>query len=296
MIAMDGVLILDKPAGISSHDAVRRIRRLADTKRVGHLGTLDPLATGVLPLVLGRATRLAQFFSHHDRAYEAVFRFGFATDSYDRDGVPAGETRDVAVDREELEAIMPDYRGKISQMPPPISAKKIDGVPAYKLARKKKPVNLEPVEVDIYEFTLLDVTGSRASVSIRCSAGTYVRSLAHDIGQRLGVGAHVESLRRTATGDFDISLAHTLEHLAGLREQGRFGEALIPPESLLPEFPNQRVDAVTAARIVQGRDFRVSAFGIQKGTKLVKAIDPDGKLLAIGEARMPLVYHPIVVL
>ena len=175
-------------------------------------------------------------------------------------------------------------------------AKKIDGVPAYKLARKKKPVNLEPVEVEIYEFALLDVDGPRASVRIRCSAGTYVRSLAHDIGQRLGVGAHVESLRRTATGDFDISMAHTLEQLDELREQDRFAEALIPPDRVLPEFPNQRVDAITAARIVQGRDFRVSAFGVQKGTKLVKAIDPDGRLVAIGEARMPLIYHPIVVL
>jgi tRNA pseudouridine55 synthase len=296
MIAMDGVLILDKPAGISSHDAVRRIRRLADTKRVGHLGTLDPLATGVLPLVLGRATRLAQFFSHHDRAYEAVFRFGFATDSYDRDGVTVGARCEVTLDRAELEAIMPDYRGKIEQTPPPISAKKIDGVPAYKLVRKNKPVNLEPVQVEIYEFTLLEVDGPRASVSIRCSPGTYVRSLAHDIGQRLGVGAHVETLRRTATGDFDISMANTLEELSALREQGRFEEALIPPDRLLPEFPNQRVDAITAARIVQGRDFRVSPFGVQQGTKLVKAIDPDGRLVAIGEARMPLIYHPIVVL
>lgn len=296
MNSMDGVLILDKPAGISSHDAVRRVRRIAGTKRVGHLGTLDPMATGVLPLVLGRATRLAQFFTHHERAYEAVFRFGFATDSFDRDGEPVSEVRDTPVDREKLEAIVGEFRGQIEQTPPPISAKKIKGVPAYKLARKKQSVTLAPVKVEIYEFDLLSVDGSRASVRVRCSAGTYVRSLAHEIGQRLGTGAHVESLRRTATGDFDISMAYPLEQLEQLREQGRFAKALIPPDRLLPEFPNQRVDAITAARIVQGRDFRVSAFGVQRGTKLVKAIDPDGRLVAIGEARMPLVYHPIVVL
>lgn len=293
---MDGVLILDKPQGISSHDAVREIRRLCGIKRVGHLGTLDPLATGVLPLVVGRTTRLSQFFLGHDRAYEAEIRFGYATDTYDARGERVTEPADVELTADQIEALLKDFRGRFAQTPPPVSAKKIGGVPAYKLARKKQPVRLEPVEIEVYEFSLLAVEGSLVRVRVRCSAGTYVRSLAHDLGRRLGTGAHVESLRRMAMGAFTIEGAHTLAELEVLRSENRLDEAFVEAEKVLPEMPVERVDEATAALIQHGRDFRVSAFGNGRGAKRVKAVDPQGRLIAIGEARLPLVYHPIVVL
>ena len=293
---MDGVLVLDKPAGISSHGAVQKLRRLTGIKRIGHLGTLDPLGTGVLPMIVGRATRLAQFFSHHERTYEAVIRFGFSTDSYDADGEATSEPQDVTLSEARLKDLLPQFTGKLMQTPPPISAKKIDGVPAYKLTRKNKPVRLEPAAVHVFEFELLGVEADRAEVRVRCSTGTYMRSLAHELGQQLGVGAHVESLRRTAMGEFTIDNAHTLEELEALRDEGKLDDAFLRAESLLPEIPTERVDDITAGRIAHGRDFRVSAFGNRQGARLVKAIAPDGRLLAIAEAKLPLLYHPIVVL
>ncbi len=296
MTLMDGVIIFDKPEGISSHQAVQRMRRLTGVKRIGHLGTLDPMGTGVLPMVIGRATRLAQFFHSHERTYETAFRFGFATDSYDRTGERVGEITEVALDREQLEAAMAPFRGKIEQMPPPISAKKISGVPAYKLARQNKPVPLEPSPIEIHAFELLGIEGDRARIRVRCSTGTYVRSLAHDIGKALGCGAHVDALRRTAAGDFTIERAYTQQCLEELRDAGRLAEALLSLVEVLPELPAERVDVVTASRIAHGRDFRVSTFSSSGGAKLVKAISPDGRLIAIGEARLQHLYHPIVVL
>jgi tRNA pseudouridine55 synthase len=293
---MDGIVVLDKPRGISSHDAVQKVRRLLGTKRVGHLGTLDPIGTGVLPLVVGQATRLSQFFLRHERAYDALIRFGFATDSYDADGDPITETREAAFNEEQVEAALASFRGPLLQTPPPVSAKKIGGVPAYKLARRNKPVRLEPVAVEVYELKLLAVEGDRARVSVRCSAGTYVRSLAHELGEALGAGAHVAELRRTAMGEFTLEMARTLEELEELRAADRLGEALIPPDRELPDLHAARVDEMTATQIAHGRDFRISAFGSGKGAQRVKAIDPTGRLVAIGEIRLPLVYHPIVVL
>jgi tRNA pseudouridine55 synthase len=293
---MDGIIVLDKPAGISSHDAVQKLRRIAGIKRIGHLGTLDPIGTGVLPLVLGRATRLSRFFLHHDRTYEAEIRFGFSTDTYDVCGEPTSEKQDVTLDCGQLEELIAPFRGRLSQVPPPVSAKKIGGVPAYKLARRNKPVELEAVEVEVYEFALREVEGSLARVTVRCSAGTYLRSLAHELGQRLGVGAHVAALRRTSMGEFRIEMAHTVEQLEALRQQGRLDEALLSLTQVLPEIPTERVDAATAAQIGHGRDFRVSPYGNRKGAKQVKAVDPQGRVVAIAEARLPLLYHPIVVL
>ncbi len=292
---MDGIIVLDKPAGISSHDAVQRARRLTGIKRIGHLGTLDPIGTGVLPLVVGKATRLAQFFLKHDRTYEAEFRVGFATDTYDSGGEPTSEAVAAEVSETEMEASLEEFRGEIVQTPPPVSAKKIGGVPAYKLARKKQPVVLEPVNVTVHELALLSVEGPLVRVRVRCSAGTYVRSIAHDLGRKLGVGAHVQALRRASMGEFDISDAYTLDTLESLRGEGRLEEALVPAARVLLEIPARRVDEVTAAHILQGRDFRVSAFGAGQGAKRIKAIDPHGRLVAIAEAKLPLVYHPIVV-
>jgi len=292
---VDGVIVIDKPSGMSSHDVVQRVRRLTGIKRVGHLGTLDPLGTGVLPVVVGQATRLSQFFLKHDRGYEATIRCGFATSTYDRDGEPTTDAVSVVLDRGELVEALASFSGEILQTPPQVSAKKVGGVPAYKLARKKQTVALAPVLVQFYEMELLDVGEDSFRIRILCSAGTYVRSLAHDLGGKLGCGAYVDELRRTTMGEFDLSQAFTLPRLQELADQGRLEEALVPSSDLLPEMPNQYVDDVSAAGIAQGRDFRVTSFPTEHPAKRVKAINSAGRLLAIGELRLPGLYHPAVV-
>jgi tRNA pseudouridine55 synthase len=287
---------VDKSATWTSHDVVAKMRRIARTKRVGHLGTLDPMATGVLPLVLNGATRLAQFYTASSKIYEGVIHFGYATNSYDADGEPVGEVRDVVPDPEQLAALMAPFRGAIQQTPPAVSAKKIGGVPAYKLARKNEEVVLKPVEVTVHAFDLLQCEGADVRVRVHCSAGTYVRSLAHDLGQALGCGAHLKALRRLASGEFTIEQARTLEQLDALASDGRLSEALIPSAELLPEFPAEIVDDVTAGQIRNGRDFRVSPFRVGARAKFVKAIDQSGNLIAIGEAKLPHLYHPAMVI
>jgi tRNA pseudouridine55 synthase len=221
---MNGVIIIDKPAGWTSHDVVNRMRRILQQRSVGHLGTLDPLATGVLPLVTGGLTRLAQFYTASEKTYEGVIRFGFATNTYDADGEPVGtDVGTAARDRpsgrrpdlnlEHLQKLAANFQGLIDQVPPPFSAKKIHGVPAYKLARKQKEVVLKPVQVEIKEFAILSVEADCARFRARVASGTYMRSVAHEMGQLLGSGAHLESLRRTAAAEFDITQAHTLEEI-----------------------------------------------------------------------------------
>ncbi len=293
---MDGVIVVDKPEGWTSHDAVNKVRRLAGTRKVGHLGTLDPLATGVLPLVVGRATRLAQFLMRGDKTYDAVVRFGYATDTYDRDGTPVSPVTEPELDRPRLEAVLDQFRGRITQMPPPVSAKKVGGTPAYRLVRRNIPVELKPVEVTVHSIELLEIQGPEARLLVRCSQGTYMRSIAHDLGQALGCGAFLKSLRRLASGDFRIEQARTIPELEELARQGRLAEALIPAAQLLPEFPSEMVDSLTARQIRQGRDFRVSPFRARTGARYVKAVTPDGQLVAIGEQKLPNLYHPCVVL
>jgi tRNA pseudouridine55 synthase len=293
---VDGVIIVDKPREWTSHDVVNKMRRLAGTRKIGHLGTLDPGATGVLPLVIGRATRLAQFFTRNDKTYQGVIHFGYSTDSYDMDGVTTSPETAVTLDRQALETLLDRFRGEIQQVPPPVSAKKIAGRPAYELARKGQPMALEPVTIEVYDLQLLGVEGCEAAVLLHCSAGTYVRSIAHDAGQALGCGAFLKTLRRTASGDFNIERARTLEELAVLAHEGRLQEALIPAAELLPAFPAELVDAITAGHIRNGHDFRVSPFQAREGTRYVKAVTPQGELVAIGEARLPHVYHPVLVL
>jgi tRNA pseudouridine55 synthase len=293
---VDGVIVVDKPREWTSHDVVNKMRRLAGTRKVGHLGTLDPGATGVLPLVIGRATRLAQFYTRNDKVYEGVVRFGFATNTYDADGEPAGPESPVAFDRAQLDRAFDRFRGEFQQVPPPVSAKKIAGKPAYVLARQNKTVELAPVGVQVFALDVLQFEGVEASVRVHCSSGTYLRSIAHDVGHELGCGAHLKSLRRTASGEFKIESARTLEQLAALAAEDHLREALIPANQLLPEFPSELVDAITAGQIRNGRDFRVSPFQARKGARFVKAVTPQGDLIAIGEARLPHVYHPVLVL
>ncbi len=221
---MNGVIIIDKPAGWTSHDVVNRMRRILEQRSVGHLGTLDPLATGVLPLVTGSLTRLAQFYTASEKTYEGVIRFGFATNTYDADGEPAGEAHTVTPSLDQLQKLAANFHGLIEQVPPPFSAKKIHGVPAYKLARKQKEVVLKPVQVEIKEFAILAVEGDRARFRARVASGTYMRSVAHEMGQLLGSGAHLESLRRTAVAEFDITQAHTLEAIESQIKEAQIKE------------------------------------------------------------------------
>jgi tRNA pseudouridine55 synthase len=293
---VDGAIVVDKPAEWTSHDVVNKCRRILATKKIGHLGTLDPIATGVLPLVVGRATRLAQFYTQSDKVYEAVIRFGFSTDTYDRAGAPTSPETAPAIEAAELERRLGEFRGELMQVPPPVSAKKVDGVRAYKLARRQVAFELKPVPVHVYELTLVDVTGPLARVRAHCSGGTYLRSIAHGLGHAMGCGAHIEELRRTVSGDFSIEQARTIAQLETLAAEGRLAEALIPAASLLPAFPPVVVDGPVVASIRQGRNFPASPFRPGAGSRYVKAVTREGDLVAIGEACLPNLYHPVVVL
>lgn len=293
---MDGVIVIDKPEGWTSHDVVNKVRRIAGTKKVGHLGTLDPIATGVLPLVIERATRLAQFYTRSDKIYEGTVHFGWSTTSYDRAGEATSEKVDVHLTTGELEAALGPFRGEIAQRPPAVSAKKVGGRRSYELARKNIAVELAAVPIHIYELTLLELNGSDARLRVHCSGGTYMRSIAHDLGQALGSGAHLTELRRLASGEFEIDQARTLEQLEALAAEDRLVDAFVPAEKLLPGFPSVYVDELTAAQVRNGRNFPASPFRAGPPAKYVKAVTRTGALVAIGEAVLPNLYHPVVVL
>ncbi len=293
---MDGVIVVDKPEQWTSHDVVNKVRRLAALKKAGHLGTLDPIATGVLPLVVGRATRLAQFYTRSDKIYEGTVRFGWATNTYDRAGEATGPKTEVTLDREELEHALDRFRGQFAQTPPPVSAKKVDGRRAYELARQSVTMELEPVPVHVYELTLLEMSGADVRLRAHCSGGTYLRSIAHELGQALGCGAHLQELRRLASGEFEIEQARTVAQLESLASDGRMMDALVPAARLLPGFPAVYVDELTVAQIRHGRNFPASPFRSQPASQYVKAVTREGDLVAIGEAVLPNLYHPAVVL
>jgi tRNA pseudouridine55 synthase len=293
--ALNGLVLIDKPAGCTSHDVVNRWRKLSGIRRTGHLGTLDPMATGLLALLTGSATRLAQFFEREEKTYDAEITFGLISNTYDiegevsRTGAPPPEAD--AVKRE-----LAGFQGKTMQTPPPVSAKKVQGVPAYKLARKGVPVELEPVEIEIKSLEILKLEGERVEISITSSSGTYVRSIAHELGKRLGCGAVLSRLRRTRIGGFTLAQAKSLEELNALGEQGRLSEAVTQASQLLPGFPAEHFPAEVVAQIRQGRDFRTSPFVVRPGTRFVKALSQCGELVAIGELTIPNIYHPVLVL
>ncbi len=292
---MNGVLIVDKPAGWTSHDVVNRMRRILQQRSIGHLGTLDPLATGVLPLVTGSLTRLAQFYTASEKTYAGVIRLGFATTTYDADGEPQGEAVEVQVKLEDVERAAAPFRGIIEQTPPPFSAKKIHGVPAYKLARRQQPVSLKPVQVEVKEFAILSVKGDRCEFQARVSSGTYMRSIAHGIGVNLGCGAHLSSLRRTAVAEFDVSQAHTVEEIeaavasAGAESLERF---FIHPRQLLPQLPAVTTDDAGAARIRSGRPVNLPELS---RARQVKVFCGQRELLAIATRVAGTLFHPRIV-
>lgn len=291
---MNGVLVIDKPAGLTSHDVVNRVRRLLGERSVGHLGTLDPMATGVLPLVVGRLTRLAQFYNSAEKTYEGEIRFGFATDTYDAEGEPITPVSETAPAPEQVADVVSRFRGVIEQTPPPFSAKKIRGIPAYKLARKHHEVELKPVQVEIKEFDLLGVEGDRARFRARVTSGTYLRSVAHDMGRLLGVGGHLASLRRTVVAEFDLAEAHTLEELEAVGKGGEEQEQLfMHPRRLLPAFPAVTASDESAAKIRAGRAVNLPEMS---RAPQVKVFYGQNQLIAIAQRVAGTLFHPKVVL
>jgi len=286
---MNGVLIIDKPAGMTSHDVVNRVRRILGERAVGHLGTLDPMATGLLPLVVGSFTRLAQFYVASEKTYEGVIRFGFSTDTYDAEGAPTSPAQTVNLQLEQLQAVVDRFRGAIEQTPPPFSAKKIHGVPAYKLARKSQPVELAPVQVEIKQFDIVNAEGDRLSFRARVSSGTYLRSVAHDMGQQMGCGAHLHSLRRTAVAEFALVDAHPLENLAGTQNE----EMFVHPRTILPQFPSVSANEDMAARIRSGRSVNLPDFS---KARQVKVFCGQRELIAIASRVAGTLFHAKLVL
>ena len=290
---VNGVLVVDKPAGWTSHDVVARMRRVAGERSIGHLGTLDPMATGVLPLVLGRMTRLCQFYTASEKAYEGAIRLGVATDTYDCDGDALGLPQEVHVTLEELRGAVAPFLGHIQQVPPPFSAKKIKGVPAYKLARKHQEVSLKPVEVEVKEFEVLGLEGELAEFRCRVSSGTYVRSLAHELGQKLGCGAHLASLRRTAVAEFAVGQSRSLEEIAGAAGQGRLQELMVHPRRVLPEIPSVTADDEAIGRIRHGRTVNLPEMS---RSSWVKVFAGQAELICIASRVAGTLFHPRVVL
>lgn len=290
---MDGVLIVNKPPGMTSHDVVASVRRIIGEKSIGHLGTLDPMATGVLPLVTGRFTRLAQFYNDADKRYGGRIRFGWATDTYDSDGDPITPEQPVNLCIAQLRAAALEFVGKIDQFPPPFSAKKISGVPAYKLARKGHEVALQPKEVEVREFEIVDWDGREAGFRSWVSSGTYLRSLAHDLGRKLGPGAHLSQLTRTAVREFTLDQAHSLDTIEQAVREGSLEKCFLHPRLVLPEFPAVTAPAESIARLRNGGAVNLPEF--TKATT-VRVFAGQRELLAIARRVAGTLFQPKIVL
>ncbi len=290
---MNGLLIVNKPAGITSHDVVARLRKLTGESSIGHLGTLDPMATGVLPLLLGRFTRLAQFFKQDTKRYTGTIRFGSATDTYDADGEPAGASVQPDLNLAAVRDLAAQFRGVIEQMPPPFSAKKLHGVPAYKLAREGKTVPLRAVRIEVHRFEISGYEPPDASFEADVSAGGYIRSLAHDLGQQAGCGAHLASLCRVQAGEFTLQQASTLEQIAGWVHEDSLTEHLPHPRLLLPHIPSITVDMGTALHLRNGMACNLPEYST---APFVKIFTSQRELFAIGRRLAGTLMQPMVVL
>ena len=291
---MNGLFVIDKPTGITSHDVVNRLRKITAERSIGHLGTLDPMATGVLPLLLGKFTRLAQFFSSAEKSYTGTIRFGYSTDTYDAEGEIVGERSQPKLTLEGVCAAATRFRGDLQQMPPPFSAKKIAGTPAYKLARAGKVVELKPALVHIEAFEIVSLDADEAQFAMTISAGGYVRSIAHELGRDLGCGAHLSSLRRTQAGVFTLADSHALAELEPLAGEIEALEALcIHPRSLLPQMPSVTADAHTIGRLRNGAQANLPDFS---QAPMVKVFAGQRDLFAIATRVAGTLFQPVVVL
>ncbi|MEO8436783.1 MAG: tRNA pseudouridine(55) synthase TruB [Pyrinomonadaceae bacterium] len=307
---MDGVLIVDKPEGLTSHDVVARVRRILRVRRVGHTGTLDPFATGVLVLLLGRATRLAQFLNGAEKEYEATIRFGYATDTGDIQGQPQSAVQ-IAPDwdPDQIEAALSTLRGEILQTPPMFSAKKVKGEKLYEMARRGEIIAREPVAVNVPLFEAVKQNGellrrnedgtTHLTVRVVCSAGTYVRTLAESLGQMLGVGAHLAQLRRTRAGQFKIENSLHLAELEQKAEAGTALHSLVSPDAALSQLPFASFDRVEAQKASNGMSVRVTTQPVNEWPdgQQVRMRDEDGDLFAVGfyDAAGQLLHPRIVI-
>ncbi len=291
---MNGLLVIDKPGGMTSHDVVNRLRRITGEKSIGHLGTLDPMATGVLPLLLGKYTRLAQYFSTAEKSYDGTIRFGFSTDTYDAEGQAAGPDCGPVLTLEQVLAAAARFDGEMEQMPPPYSAKKIAGTPAYKLAREGKPVELKAAKVRIANFEIIALEGAEAEFAMSISAGGYVRSVVHEMGQALGCGAHLSRLRRTKAGVFTLDEAHTLEELEKATGNAEALEELcVHPRSLLPEMPAVTGDDHALGRLRNGAQANLPEFS---QAAMVKVFAAQRELVGIAKRVAGTLFQPVVVM
>jgi tRNA pseudouridine55 synthase len=291
---VNGLIVIDKPAGMTSHDVVGILRRITGEKSIGHLGTLDPMATGVLPLVLGKFTRLARYFSAAEKSYSGTIRFGFATDTYDAEGQPSGPEcwPHGPLTREEIYAAAARFHGEMEQLPPAFSAKKIAGTPAYKLAREGKVVKLKTAAICIHSFEILSLQGAEAAFTMSISAGGYVRSVAHELGQDLGCGAHLCSLRRTQAGVFTLAGARTLEELQPLAGNlEALDEMCVHPRTLLPEMPSVTGDAMSLGRLRNGAQANLPEFS---RAPLVKVFAGQRELVGIARRVAGTLFQPVV--
>ncbi|HET9789529.1 MAG TPA: tRNA pseudouridine(55) synthase TruB [Pyrinomonadaceae bacterium] len=304
---MDGVLVIDKPAGLTSHDVVARARHILHERRIGHTGTLDPFATGVLVILLGKATRLAQFLSGVDKEYEAIIRLGYATDTGDRTGNPiSGPENAKRWSADEIAEALKSLRGWIDQIPPMYSAKKVEGKKLYELARRGKSVERQPIHVCIHEFEAIKPDGELMKdnldgtfdfhARVSCSSGTYVRTLAEDFGKRLYVGAHLAELRRTRVGDLGIDQAITLDQLKVHSVEESLGTVLLPLNAALSRLPFVHLTPEDVRRANHGREVKVAEAEWADGEN-VKMCDMDEQLIAVGQYDATAKsLHPRVVL
>ena len=314
MKLVDGVLIVDKPAGMTSHDVVARVRNILGERRVGHTGTLDPFATGVLVMLTGRATRLAQYLSGAEKEYEAVIRLGYATDTGDVTGVPVGESHANAqstqsIREEDIETALASLRGEMEQTPPMYSAKKVSGRKLYELARRGEEVERKPVCVNVSEFEFIAPDGPLLTperdgchdltVRVVCSAGTYIRTLAEDFGRRLGLGAHVASLRRTRAGRFTIAEAFTLERLSELAQSLLIETALISSDAAIAHLPAVDLQDDEVSRTLHGIDMQIEDAAVLEwpDCQPVRMRNAGGDLIAVGiYDKSRKIIHPKVVM
>lgn len=277
---MNGILIVDKPANLTSHDVVGKVRRAANQKKVGHAGTLDPMATGVLVLALGKATRTIEYLTLQDKTYEAVVQLGTVTDTYDAEGKVVRQYEGALPTREQVEGSLSLFRGDILQKPPIFSAIKKGGEPLHKKARRGEQVEISPRPITIYDLTLTGWHGTEFSLHVHCSKGTYIRSLAYDIGEHLAVGAHLKQLRRTASGIFTLADAHPLATIVSATPD-ELEPLLFPVGTGLDTLPSLVIDERMRKELSHGRPLEEHVYAAANKQSPIRAIDQTGALIAI---------------
>ncbi|MGQ9617425.1 MAG: tRNA pseudouridine(55) synthase TruB [Candidatus Aminicenantia bacterium] len=292
-----GIILLDKPEGKTSFKMVQEVKKILRVKKAGHFGTLDPFSSGLLIIGLGKSTRLFNYFLKERKLYQARIRLGYATDSYDREGRPLGEEKKVNIERKEVEKVLKEFEGEVWQIPPPFSSKKVSGKPSYLLARRGKIIKHPPKPVHIYFIELLKYESPFIEVKVQCSSGTYLRTLAYDIGERLKVGGHLWELRRLKIGEFDVSKAITIERLKEDFEKGDALKDIIPIESVLDHYPKIIVKYEIVKKVLNGNPIKPTEIlkrysGVGDS---IRIFSPDGRFIAIAKDINKRYFRPVLV-